>query len=87
MDDKDLRNQILDVARKCYDQGPGWAQEMVVLREFAEQHHIGRNVEKQQDGLTCWHDLVRDGELSWGYNIDNPNAPWFHFPKRPNGTT
>ncbi|MGH7171465.1 MAG: hypothetical protein ACRELF_12170 [Gemmataceae bacterium] len=31
--------------------------------------------------LTCWHDLFRLGWLSWGYNLDNPDTPFFHVPQ------
>ena len=82
MDQARLRDIILDAARTCYDQGPGWAQEGVVLREIAERHReIRDDLERQQEVLTCWHKLFNEGKLSWGYNLDTPNAPWFHFPR------
>jgi hypothetical protein len=79
---QDLKNKLFEMAQVCYDQGPGWAQESVVLRELAEDLGIEGNVESEQFMLTCWHDLFRDGDLSWGYSIDNPSFPWFHFPQR-----
>ena len=53
-------------------------QEAVVLREAAEilRPH---SLKEQQELLTQWHELFRTGELAWGYDIDNPNAPFFHF--------
>jgi hypothetical protein len=78
----EMRLKILDVARQCYAEGQGWAQETVVLREFAKQYGVAGDESAEQAALTCWHDLFRDGELSWGYNIDNPGSPWFHFPRR-----
>jgi hypothetical protein len=69
------------MARQCYDRGPGWAQQAVVLQEFAEHDEVA-DIRTQQKILTCWHDLFREGALSWGYNLDNPGFPWFHLPER-----
>lgn len=88
LDQEHVEKLILDVAKKCYEKGPGYAQEGVVLREVAERLGVpvgGSAVENEQVVLTCWHDLFRAGSLSWGYNIDTPDAPWFHFPVRTNG--
>src|SRR5580693_5339983 len=30
---------------------------------------------------TCWHELFQEGTLSWGYDLDNPDAPFFHIPR------
>jgi hypothetical protein len=40
------------------------------------------NVNQEQVILTCWHDLFREGRLSWGYDLNNPDAPFFHVPIR-----
>jgi hypothetical protein len=79
---EDLRRNLFEMAQECYKQGPGWAQESVVLRELAEKLGIEGNREAEQFMLTCWHDLIKDRELSWGYDLDNPSFPWFHFPRR-----
>ena len=39
------------------------------------------DLDLQQAILTCWHDLFRDGALSWGYDLDNPDPPFFHIPE------
>jgi hypothetical protein len=81
----EIEQVIRDVARECYEKGPGYAQEWVVLREVASRvgdRLPGTDVERAQTVLTHWHDLFRRGELSWGYDLDSPNSPWFHFPKR-----
>ena len=74
----DMKQTLLDVAKKAVEKGPGYAQEAVVLREAAEilQSH---SLKEQQELLTQWHKLFRSGELAWGYDIDNPNAPFFHL--------
>jgi hypothetical protein len=30
--------------------------------------------------LTAWQNLFRNGQLSWGYDVENPSAPFFHLP-------
>ncbi len=77
----ELAEKLLGIARECIDQGPGYAQEPVVLREAAEQLQI-RDLKEQQRLLTTWNDLFRDGWLAWGYNIDNPSSPFFHIAER-----
>jgi hypothetical protein len=32
--------------------------------------------------LTQWNELFRTGLLAWGYNLSNPNAPFFHLTQR-----
>lgn len=78
----DLSSELLHIAHEFLDQGPGFAQESVVLREAVERLGIEDDLERQQDLLTSWHDLFRKGELSWGYDVDNPSAPFFHRVKR-----
>jgi hypothetical protein len=74
----DMKETLLDVAKEMIEKGPGYAQEAVVLREAAEKLHA-RSLKEQQELLTQWHELFRVGELAWGYDIDNPNAPFFHL--------
>jgi hypothetical protein len=68
------------------ERGAGYAQQKPVLDAVAQKY--GGNMwtrldlDLQQAILTCWHDLFREGILSWGYNLDNPDPPFFHFPVR-----
>jgi hypothetical protein len=32
----------------------------------------------QQAILNAWHDLFLEKRLAWGFNLDNPNSPFFH---------
>src|ERR1051325_761101 len=32
--------------------------------------------------LTQWSELFRTGLLAWGFNLSNPNPPWFHLTDR-----
>lgn len=72
---------VYRVARRHAELGPGFAQQSSVLRAAAEEAGVRRgDVDSQQLLLTCWHDLFRFGKLAWGYNLDNPDAPFFHVP-------
>jgi hypothetical protein len=73
----DIRNDVKTVAEECYRKGPGFAQEGIVMRTLRERFHP-RSVQDEQAILDCWHALFRDGELVWGYNLDNPAAPFYH---------
>ncbi len=79
MNSPDFENVLLDIAKKYSAQGPGYAQETVVLRQAAKQLEIERNLIEEQRLLTAWHSLFQKGILSWGYNIDNPASPFFHL--------
>ena len=63
----------------------------VVLNEVAEKYTSAPftlpELKLQQEMLTCWNDLFLDGLLSWGYDLDNPDPPFFHVPDpdRPRG--
>jgi hypothetical protein len=45
---------LLRIARECIEEGPGYAQETVVLRKAAEQLEIGEDLRRQQGLLTAW---------------------------------
>jgi len=79
----DLKNFLLQLATGNLERGPGFAQDSVVISDAVEQLRIGNDLAAQQELLTAWHDLFRDGILSWGYNADNPGAPFFHRTNRP----
>lgn len=81
-DDTRIREVLLAVVEESIKEGPGFAQESVVLREAADRLALRDDLSGQQRLLTAWHDLFREGELSWGYDVDNPGAPFFHMPSR-----
>lgn len=79
-----LKKTVLDTAKRCAVRR--LANQKTVLDEVASA--AGGNLftplplDLQQAILTCWHDLFREGELSWGLNLDNPDPPFFHIPDR-----
>ncbi len=78
-----LLGLVFDVARQLLERGPGWAQQRAVLEEVANQVPGARTDQRiQQSILPCLYDLFRLGQLSWGYNIDNPDAPFYHIPEQ-----
>lgn len=74
-----MKAELLKSARDYYVMGPGWAQESVVLRRAAESLGIMDSVSSQQAMLNIWQQLFRDGTLVWGYDVDHPSHPFFHF--------
>ena len=77
-----LKEVLLEIATDCVSQGPGFAQEPVVIREAVEKLDISHDLVAQQELLTAWHDLFREGVLSWGYDANNSAAPFYHFARR-----
>jgi hypothetical protein len=78
-----MKDQVLKVAVEMFQRGPGYSQEASVFREMRQRLNIGYDPGMEQNVLTCWHDLFLEKRLSWGYNFDNPNAPFFHV-REPN---
>jgi|GEM_PF-2850187 len=78
-DYEQIKAEILRSAKAYYVMGPGWAQESVVLRQAAERLGILDSVRQQQIMLNIWQELFRDGTLVWGYDVDHPAHPFFHF--------
>ena len=82
-----LKQKVFEAAKECARGGPGYSQQRPVFDAVAGA--AGGNMwtrldlDFQQAILTCWHDLFREGVLSWGYDLDNPDAPFFHIPERP----
>jgi hypothetical protein len=76
----EVKQLVYDTALDLSKRGPGWAQERAVLHEVGTKLESRKSSEMQQLILTCWHDLFLKGKLSWGLNLDNPNAPFFHVP-------
>jgi hypothetical protein len=88
MERQKLLEAVYEVAVRCAKRGAGYSQQRVVLDEVArelfkwEPFLSPSNLKQEQEILTCWHDLFREGRLSWGYDLNNPDAPFFHVPDR-----
>jgi hypothetical protein len=86
IDYNSLKQKVLIAATECAARGPGYSQEGAVLEqvagEFGGSMHTKLDSDLQQSILTCWHDLFREGVLSWGLSLDNPGPPFFHIAKR-----
>lgn len=86
IDYETLKQKVLNAAKACVERGRGYWQQKAVLDEiesaFGGNMHTMLDPELQQAILTCWHDLFREGTLSWGLDLDNPGPPFFHVPER-----
>jgi hypothetical protein len=80
-DSTELSKLILDTAKELAALGPGFAQQSSVLCKVRERTPNNSDIGVQQQILTAWHNLFREGQLSWGYNLDNPDAPFYHVPR------
>jgi hypothetical protein len=83
MSEQEIKEIVWQVASESASHGPGWAQESVVLRAVADRLAGGRggqlDLQTQQAFLDAWHDLFLEKKLVWGYDMDNPNSPFFHL--------
>src|SRR6266566_7155794 len=86
MDGNQIRSTLLQVVSEYASYGSQF-QQGVVLQKAAQKLGIynGR-IEDQQALLTMWHDLFRNGQLAWGYNIGNPDAPFCHLTEQGRNT-
>ena len=49
-----------------------------ILQEVQKLSGWSQSDEMQKAILTYWYDLFRNGILSWGYNLSNPDPPFCH---------
>lgn len=76
----DIRGTLLQVieSQRPKRSGDGNLQSTTVLSETARQLGAVHNHPLEEAILTVFHDLFRTGYLAWGYNLANPNPPFFH---------
>ncbi len=79
MNREQIKDWLYECAREQAARGPGYAQQGVLLRAARARLAVATTADEQQV-LDCWHELFREGRLGWGYNLDNPDAPFFHVP-------
>lgn len=78
IDGQKIRKTLLEVISEVESKGYGYFQSGYVLQETVRRLDIrGRDLE--QGVLTYWHDLFRTGYLAWGWDLANPNPPFFHI--------
>jgi len=77
----DIRSTLLQVIEEQSPKHPTDAklQTNSVLNETGNRLNAQHNHEIEEAILTQWHDLFRTGYLAWGYNLSNPNPPFFHL--------
>ena len=79
MSKEEIKELVFRIASESARRGPGWSQEGVVLREVSDRVQAPEtNLAVEQTILDAWHDLFTEKKLGWGYDLDNPNSPFFH---------
>ncbi len=83
MSEPDIRSILLDIVSEKdeyirQDPTRGSLQQGSILQEAQQRIGWAQSSEVQQAILTYWYDLFRNGILSWGYNLSNPDPPFFH---------
>jgi len=84
LDGQQMRVALIEKTRDLLRTYPESLNHDQVLREVARDLGIrGASGRDAQAGLlTIWYDLFREGYLSWGIDIDNPNPPFCHLTGR-----
>ena len=79
--EQSVKELVWERAKEFAEKGAGYAQEGVVMRQIADELGIRRTAELeiQQWILDAWHDLFGTKKLGWGFNLDNPNSPFYHL--------
>ncbi len=57
-------------------------QQSSILRAVARELGANQNPDLEQAILTQWGELFRTGLLAWGFNLSNPDSPFFHLTER-----
>lgn len=74
-----LRNVLLEVAAASFEQGVGYFQQTVILKETARRLGMDHAGEGACELLTAWHRLLAEGLLDPGCDLDNPDLPFLHL--------
>jgi hypothetical protein len=79
----DVRTMLLEIVaeKDAYfrkDPSNGSLQQGSILQELQKRLGWSQPLEVEQAILKSWYDLFRNGILSWGYNLSNPNQPFCH---------
>lgn len=77
---KPYSEELLAIAKDLYEEGPGAAQENVVLQEAGRKLGVRNVLDAEQRLLEAWQWLFQQNKLAWGYNLNNPGHPFFHIP-------
>jgi hypothetical protein len=77
----DIRSTLLQVIEEQSPKRPTDAtlQTNSVLGEVSNRLNARNNHDIEEAILTQWYELFRTGYLAWGYNLSNPNPPFFHL--------
>lgn len=78
MDMNTIQAKLLEIISKT-NPSDGQFQQGSLLNKVAKELGIERDDVKEQALLTCWGNLFRNGYLSWGLNLNNPNPPFVHI--------
>jgi hypothetical protein len=78
MDGNTIRKALLETLAEHHAKGVGYFQSTSVLNEVRRKLDV-RGKEDQQAILTLFHDLFRTGQLAWGDDLANPEAPFMHW--------
>src|SRR5689334_3724502 len=79
----DIRATLLQVVAEQHQMRAssplmGGMQQVSVLPEAVRRIGDRFTADEEQAILTAWYDLFRTGLLSWGYNLNNQEPPFFH---------
>ncbi|HFS8864216.1 TPA: hypothetical protein ACJIT8_003051 [Legionella pneumophila] len=79
-----IRQKLLETVKKQIEQNkkfpiPSNLQSSVVLREVANHFGITHNPAYEQMILSVFQSLMNIGYFAWGYDLANPNPPFFHI--------
>ncbi len=83
MDLNQIRSELLkSIKRRSSSTEP--LQQVSILSEVSDKFGQTFYSDKgaQEALLTVWYDLFRIGYLAWGFNLSNPNPPFFHLTER-----
>lgn len=78
MNGQAIRATFLEVLAEYEGMGSGYFQSEPVLKEVSRRLNARQRTD-QQAILTLFSDLFRNGQLAWGVDLANPNAPFMHL--------
>src|SRR5262249_21448652 len=76
-----IREALLELVHDMEAKRQGGNLQQTSLLRAAEQRLVKTHGDREleQAILTQWQELFRTGLLAWGFDLNNPNPPFFHL--------
>jgi hypothetical protein len=79
----EVKAVLLEIAKECFQRGQSYSMTRIVMDQFiVRRPEMKDSLEREHLVLECWQQLFSEGTLIPGWNLNNPDYPFFHVAQR-----